>query len=558
VLLVAYRDTEAGPDDALSVTVGELRREPIARLLRLDGLALPEVARCIELIVGAPPSEGLAVAVHGETEGNPLFVTELVRLLASEGRLLEAAASAPWRASIPQGMREVIARRLHQLSPDCKQLLSVASVLGRDFRLDALEQISRRSGEQVLDLLDEALAARVAGDVPAGRGRLRFSHALIRDSLYGELGTNERLRLHQRAAEALEVLYGRNREPHLAELAHHFFRALPLGDAAKAVQYSQRAGARDVALLAFEEGLRHYSMALEANESRAGEEPVSCGLLLAAGEAKIRSGDSAGAKDTFQQAGELARRLGLSDEFARAALGYGGRLVYARAGSDERLIPLLEDGLTALGEEDSALRARLLARLACAKRDEYDREPRLALSREAVEMATRVGEPNALAYALNGSYAAAWWPENPRERIAIADELARLANRIGDMERVVEGRGLCSLALVELGERTAPAELDAQLLLAQKLRQPVQLWLISVIRTQHALLDGQLDLAEEILAEGRPAGIPRRGAQLLQDPDLCPSPGPGPAVGDRGCGQAHRNRVPLVPDVALRARLRSC
>jgi tetratricopeptide (TPR) repeat protein len=300
----------------------------------------------------------------------------------------------------------------------------------------------------------------------------------------------------------LETIYGRNREPHVAELAHHFFRALPLGDADAAVRYSQSAAERAVALLAFEEGLRLYSMALEANELRSGEEPTSCGLLLAVGEAKIRSGDSTGAKDTFLQAAELARRLGLSDELARAALGYGGRLVYARAGGDERLIPLLEDGLTALGEEDCALRARLLARLACAKRDEFDREPRFALSREAVEVATRVREPDALAYALNGSYAAAWWPENPRERIVIADELARLANRIGDKERVVEGRALRSLALIELGERSAPTELDAQLRLAQELRQPVQLWLINLIRTLHALLDGQLEAAEEILAEG--------------------------------------------------------
>ncbi|MGO9753212.1 MAG: BTAD domain-containing putative transcriptional regulator [Solirubrobacteraceae bacterium] len=501
VLLVAYRDTEAGPDDALSVTVAELRREPIARLVRLGGLALPAVASCIELIVGASPSEGLAVAVHGETEGNPLFVNELVRLLASEGRL-EEAASAPWRASIPQGMREVIARRLHHLSRDCKRLLSVASILGREFRLDALEQVSQRSGEELLGLLDEALAARVIGDVPAGRGRLRFSHALIRDSLYGELGMNERLRLHQRAAEVLETIYCGNREPHLAELAHHFFRALPLGDADAAVRYSQSAAERAVASLAFEEGLRLYSTALEANELRPGEERTSCGLLLAVGEAKIRSGDSAGAKDTFLQAAELARRLGLSDELARAALGYGGRLVYARAGGDERLIPLLEDGLTAVGAGDCALRARLLARLACAKRDEFDREPRFAFSREAVEVATRVGEPDALAYALNGSYAAAWWPENPRERIVIADELARLANRVGDKERVVEGGALRSLALIELGERTAPAQLDAQLRLAQELRQPVQLWLISLIRTLHALLDGQLEAAEESLAEG--------------------------------------------------------
>ena len=203
VLLVAYRDTEAGPDDPLSLTVAELRRGPSTRTLLLGGLSVSEVGRCIETITGDATSEEIAWAVHRETEGNPLFVSELVRLLASEGRLEEAAAD-PWRASIPQGMHEVIAHRLHQLSPGCKRLLSVASVLGREARLDVLEHLGEVSGDELLDLLDEARAARVIGDRPGGHTGMRFSHALIRDSLYGELGRSERLRLHRRAAESLE------------------------------------------------------------------------------------------------------------------------------------------------------------------------------------------------------------------------------------------------------------------------------------------------------------------------------------------------------------------
>ena len=123
---------------------------------------MSEVARLIELTASTPPSEELAAAIHRETEGNPLFVGELVRLLASEGRLEEVARS-PWKPSIPEGVREVIGHRLRHLSNDCKRLLSVASVLGREFRLDALGRVSGRADEELLEVLDEAQRA--------GRGR---------------------------------------------------------------------------------------------------------------------------------------------------------------------------------------------------------------------------------------------------------------------------------------------------------------------------------------------------------------------------------------------------
>ena len=124
--------------------------------------------------------------------------------------------------------------------------------------------MSECSGDELLDLLDEALAARVVGDLPSGRGGLRFSHALIRDSLYGELARKERVRLHRRAAEALEAVYGHEREPHLAELAHHFLEAAPNGEVDKAIAYARQAADHAAALLAYEEAARLYEMALDA------------------------------------------------------------------------------------------------------------------------------------------------------------------------------------------------------------------------------------------------------------------------------------------------------
>jgi tetratricopeptide (TPR) repeat protein len=497
--VAAYRDSESGPHDPLSVTVAELRREPIARLLRLGGLDLPEVARCIELIAGTTPDDELAAAIHGETEGNPLFVTELVRLLAEERRL-EEAAHAPWRASIPQGMREVIAHRMTHLSPDCRHLLTEASILGREFRLDVLEAVSERSSDQVLDLLDEAVAARVIGDVPAGRGRLRFSHALIRDSLYGELGRKARLRLHRHAAEALEVVYGHDRDPHLAELAHHFLEAAPGGEVDKAIECARQAADRAAVLLAYEEAARLYQMALDALGLKATpDESTRCQLLLGLGDVQARGGDPASWKETFVQAADVARQLGAPEQLARAALGYGGRFVWFRAGSDRRLIPLLEDALDALPREHP-LRARVLARLAGALRDQPAADRRASLCQEAVELARKLGEPATLAYSLEGTYSALSWPRDVDAWLAMATELARLGDETGDAEHAFNGHQHAWGAYMVRGDmRAADGELSAMTELAGRLRQPAQFWSLAMSQASRAMFEGRFEEAERVI-----------------------------------------------------------
>jgi DNA-binding SARP family transcriptional activator len=507
VLAAAYRDTQAMPGNALAEAVSELRREPITRLVRLGGLAPPEVAPFIEQITGTPPSERLVVAIHRETEGNPLFVGELVRLLASEGRL-EDAEGAAWEPSVPQGLRDVIGHRLRHLSDACKQLLSVASVLGREVRLDTLERLCERPEEELLDSLEEAFAAGVLTELPPGG--LRFSHALIRDSLYGELGTRERLGLHRRAGAVLEALYGQDRESHLTELAHHFLKAAPGGDIDRAIDYARRAGDRAAELLAYEEAARLYEMAMEALELKSpADESIRCDLLLALGDAQARAGHLPAAKETFLEAAEVARRLNAPNELARAALGYGGRFVWFRAGKDRRLIPLLEDALEAL-PTDNPLRARLLARLAGALRDRPIPERRARLSREAVVVARRLGDRATLAYALEGAYAALSWPRDADAWLAMARELAQLAEETGDWEQAFSGHFHAFGALMVRGElRSADAELAGMAALAQELRQPAQLWSLSIARGMRALLAGRIEDAERLMhrfAELGPGG----------------------------------------------------
>ena len=376
-------------------------REPLTTLVPLAGLSEPDVAEYIVLATGVAPAAGLVKSIHSETEGNPLFMAEVVRLLAGEGQLAEPDA----HLRIPAGVRAVIGRRVGRLSERCRELLVSASVMGREFGLDALGGLSGLSSDELLEVLDEAMTERVLGDVPASPGRLRFGHALIRDTLYDELTPARRMRLHLDAAAALEAVHAAELRPHLAELAQHYLAAAPAGVAEQAVEYARRAGDRAASQFAHEEAVRLYRMAIDALSIRGqADELARCELLLALGEAQARAGETTDAKEAFVSAAGLARQLHLPEQFGHAALGFEGRFVWPRA-TDERTIPLLEEALQLL-EGDSALRVGVLARLCGALRAEpWRHEEREALSVEAVSSARRLGEPATLAYALEGRWA---------------------------------------------------------------------------------------------------------------------------------------------------------
>jgi DNA-binding SARP family transcriptional activator len=513
MILGAYRHTEIGPDHPLASTLAELARNQAARRIVLAGLSEAAVARYIELSTGVVAPGSLVAALQRGTDGNPLFLAELARLLGEEGMLERGTLE---RLPIPQGVHEAIGHRLRRLSDRCRRLLSVASGLGREFSVAALERVSGASGDALLELLDEACAAQVVGDVPGAPERLRFSHALVRDALYEQLGAAPRVRLHGQIGEALVGLYERDPEPHLAEIAHHFFQAAPAGGHDRAIDYARRAGEQAGRLLAYEEAVRLYRMALAALEAKqSADDPTRCELLLALGDALARSGEMGPAKDTFAQAAEVARRIGRPELFAKAAIGYGGRFVWVRSGKDPRLVPLLQGALKALPEHDSVLRVKLLARLAGALRDLPSAKPVAAISREALEMARRLGDPATLAYALDGLYAGIVCPQHAAEWRAMGDELVQVAEAAGDKERAWAGhQHLVGPLLLEGDLDGVDAELQTMQRLADELRQPAQLWAQSLTQAMRALFAGRFEEAEALLEQGRELG------QRAQTPDI--------------------------------------
>jgi predicted ATPase len=212
LVLAAYRNVDPVPGQPLTEMLVEATREPPTRRLSLAGLTEPQVLEYLQRMAPGIASPELAAAVHEQSEGNALFVGEAVRLLRLEG---VAPDSGPELGlAIPETVRDVIQRRLTHLSGDCNRVLLLASVVGREFPVEAIARLDGVPVDELLDRLDEAVAARVVSDVPGSPGRLRFAHVLIRDTLYDGLPAARRVRLHRRVAQTLEDLYGESLDGH--------------------------------------------------------------------------------------------------------------------------------------------------------------------------------------------------------------------------------------------------------------------------------------------------------------------------------------------------------
>jgi tetratricopeptide (TPR) repeat protein len=504
VLVVGlYRHTELEPDHPVASVLTGLGREQATRNLLLGGLAEAHVTRFVEMTTGVTPHRSVAATIHRQSEGNALFMGEIVRLLAHEGRLGQGGDEVGAGLHLPAGVRQVIGQRMRHLSAGCSRVLAVASVLGREFDLAPLERMCGLGPDELLGRLGEAESAKVITGIPGMLGRMRFGHALIRDAFYEDLAAADRRRLHRQAAETIEELCAADRDPHLAELAHHFVEAAPGGEVGRAVDYARAAADRAARLLAFEEAARLYRMALRALALQRPPDPaLRYEILMSLGDVQMRANQIDPGCETFLEAVAVARGLPSPTCLARAALGYGGRFVWIRGASNPRIVPLLREALASLDTADSELRTRLLARLAGALRDEPDGGEREALSREAVAMARRIGDAAPLAYALDGRYAATWEPGNSRERLGIALELTRVAALSGDPERALQGHHYQLIAHLELGEIPAAyAALNAKRRIADELRQPPQRWYVTVIEAFMALFEGRFTEGEALMEQ---------------------------------------------------------
>jgi len=319
LIVGTYRDVEVDRSHPLSAALAELRRISTYGRVLLRGLNADEVRRMLESITRQSVPWGLAEAVHRQTEGNPLFVQEVVRYLVEEG--LIARKEGGWRPTkdtplemtIPEGLRDVIGKRLSLLNPECNHLLGVASVIGREFALETLKAVAGMNEEVFVNALKEAVRLSVLEEhSQRGVVRYRFTHAFFRQTLYEEMIAPQRLKLHQQVARVLENLYARRLKEHATELAEHFSHSTDAADLAKAVSYGEMAAKRATGVYAYGEAVRLLEQALKVQEVLDPEDKAKrCDLLVGLCEALLLAAEGKRILDTAApEAFALAEAIG--------------------------------------------------------------------------------------------------------------------------------------------------------------------------------------------------------------------------------------------------------
>jgi len=272
-IVATYRESELDRTHPLAEMLITLRRERAITRLALRGLKITQVKALVNSVVGPNAPSQLSQMVMDSTDGNPFFATEMLQHLKETGAIARVSGMTGRTIEIgdlglSEGIKEVIGQRLSRLSDACNRLLSIASVIGREFDATLLEAIADLPGSEPLDAIEEATRAQLVSESQEVSGRFEFMHALIRETLYSELSSPRRVRLHRRVADAIERLTQNMPNPPLAELAYHFSQAASAGAVDKVVDYATRAGDRAADGLAHEQAVRLFDLALHSLELR--------------------------------------------------------------------------------------------------------------------------------------------------------------------------------------------------------------------------------------------------------------------------------------------------
>ena len=512
MLLGTYRQTEISREHALGEVLADLTRYAGYQRLQLTGFSGEETAQFLHSASGAQASPEVVVAIHERTEGHPLFLVETVRYLLTEmrkGSSLEQDAAA--LKAIPEGVREIIGKRLNRLSVSCARILAIAACIGRLFSTELLRPlVPEISDEALLAALEEALVANMI-EAQTTPDQYQFSHALIRETLYEEMMPLRRARLHLQIGELIEARHRDEIGAYLPQLAYQFGAALPDGTPARALDYLRRAADSAAALLAHEEAVRLYRQALEMQQRYfPSTHEARCSLLLGLGAAQDSAGASEASRETFLEAAASARALGSTTALVQAAIGFeaaGWRLGHP----GKPAVTLLTEALAAPREPgDARLRVELLASLCRACVCAACPVEATNAYREAVALARQIDEPSALFRTLVSFHATRFYsPDQLDERLAAAREALTLAERHRQQARAVtELYGWHFADLVEKGDFAAARVVaDAHLRVARVARQPFFQGAALSSQTLLAIHEGRFveaeALAQETLKVGR-------------------------------------------------------
>jgi tetratricopeptide (TPR) repeat protein len=495
LLLLTYRDIEAHSDAETSELILRIAREgtllSLARLERKDAFDFVS-GRALGI------AERVSDRILERSQGNPLFIEEMLRLLAEQGvDSIDAGV-------VPHGVRDVIGQRLARVGSEARSLLELAAVAGDEIVASLLGAAAGAPPAHVAAEL--ALATQAGVIIPRGTHH-RFAHALFREVLERELSEARRAQLHGLIATALERTSVAGEIPH-DKIAHHALHGPP-ELLERGLDHALRAARRALELFAYDDAVGTLERALAAAENAPPARRAS--LLLALAEAAIRRGDNDTGRRRCREAASIARDLGDAELGARAALAYGRIFTFANV--DPVLVGMLEASLEALPAGDGALKARVLGRLAAALQPSVDVSEPVAVARDAIATARRIGDRQTLLEVLHDSISAMMDCTDPVEARALNLEAEELALELGDRERLLRTHGRMFLLHLSFGElELADRRIDAYEALAAELRAPWLGYRSRLARAIRATMHGRFKDAEKYLEEalrlGTAAGDP--------------------------------------------------
>jgi len=509
LILATYRDSELTYAEALRETLGALRRYDGVGRIELTGLDDSAVVSYLEAAAGQDLDEAgvsLAHAVFRETDGNPFFVSEVLRHLSETGAIYREA-NGRWvvgdtldEMALPDSVREVIGGRVVRLGKNAERALGLAAVIGRDFDLDVLSRTTGTSENDLLDILDAAAAVALVGEVSDTPGRFSFTHALIQHTLYQDLGPTRRSRAHRRVAEALEELFEGHPGTRVGELARHFVAAIQPVDILKAISYSRQAGDAALTALAPADALRYYTQALELSSQGAGADPVLVlDLLIGLGTAQRQTGD-ASFRETLLDACRRALELDDTEHLVAAALANSRGSNSTVGAVDVEKIEILEEALDRLPGAH-ADRALVLATLCSELTIGGSLDRRQLLASEALEIAEQNGDNPTVVRVHNLVGLPLAVPQLLHLSLARTTDALRRAEQVGDpvmLCTAASGRRYIAACNGDIEEMDRCLEIKRPLV--ERLDQPFLNWVHTLQLATRALISGDADEAGRLAA----------------------------------------------------------
>ena len=337
----ALRDRAPAPGTELGKALAAIGKMAGHRRITLRPLSIDEVAELIGREIGRPPTEAVTRSVFERTDGNPLFVRELSRLLSSTGALDDAAVGH----GVPSTIRDVVQNLSSGLDDDARELLQLAALIGRDVDLGLLARAAELDVHTCLGRLEPVEALGLLGPAPGDPFALRFGHDVVREAFSSNISPHRALQSHLRIADALQD----DESPEdsgVERLAHHLWQAGPLADPTRAVRALVRAGRRAAARTALETAERQLRAAVQVARTANLAEVELAALSELVTVVGMSSPHGTAAMAHLERAEYLAKSLGREEEAAVLLYSRWMALAYsAQYGRGEALARrLLEQG----------------------------------------------------------------------------------------------------------------------------------------------------------------------------------------------------------------------